>query len=104
LQTFPVVGLGLFTRWFHRTGLIAGLLVGMAVGFVLLYLTPNANTHREHFGGSAYHFGDVSMYSGLIAVIVNLAVAAIVTLIARAAKIPDGADATQPADYYCDRN
>ncbi|HEX6874433.1 MAG TPA: sodium:solute symporter, partial [Nocardioidaceae bacterium] len=28
LQTLPAVGLGLFTRWFHRAGLIAGWAVG----------------------------------------------------------------------------
>jgi solute:Na+ symporter, SSS family len=103
LQTFPTVGLGLFTRWFHRVGLIAGLVVGMAVGFVLLYLTPNANTHREHFGGSAFKLGDISMYSGLIAVAINLAVATIGTLIARAIEIPDAIDSTQPSDYFVDR-
>jgi SSS family solute:Na+ symporter len=35
-------------------------------------------------------------------VLANLLVAVIVTLICRAAKAPDGVDATRPADYYAD--
>ncbi len=31
IQTLPAVGIGLFTRWFHRGGLIAGWVVGMVV-------------------------------------------------------------------------
>ncbi|HEY3803551.1 MAG TPA: sodium:solute symporter family protein [Kofleriaceae bacterium] len=104
LQTFPVVGLGLFTRWFHKSALIGGLVIGMAAGFTMLYLTPNATTHRAHFGGSAFKLGDVSIYAGLLAVALNLAVAAIGTLLARALHVPDGPDATQPDDYFVDRN
>ncbi|MBX6767487.1 MAG: sodium:solute symporter, partial [Actinomadura rubrobrunea] len=37
LQTLPSVGLGLFTRWFHRGGLIAGWAAGMAAGLWMLY-------------------------------------------------------------------
>ncbi len=102
LQTFPIVGIGLFTRWFHKTALIAGLVVGMTAGFIMLYLTPNP--HREHFGGSAFKIGDVSIYAGVIAVALNLAVATIGTFIARALKWPDGTDATSPGDYFVDRN
>src|ERR671935_332469 len=53
LQTLPAVGLGLYTRWFHRGALIAGWAAGMIAGFWMLYLTPNAATHRLHFGGDA---------------------------------------------------
>src|SRR5438128_2685043 len=54
LQTLPAVALGLYTRWFHRGALIAGWAAGMISGFWMLYVTPNAATHRLHFGGSAY--------------------------------------------------
>ena len=39
------------------------------------------------------------MYVGFIAVAANLLVTAIVTFIMRAAKAPDGVDATVPEDY-----
>lgn len=54
LQTLPSVGLGLYTRWFHRVGLIAGWAAGMAAGMLLLYNIANPATKHEHFGGSAF--------------------------------------------------
>src|ERR671921_1404711 len=52
LQTLPSVALGLFTRWFHRGGLIAGWFAGMAAGIVMLYniprLAPDGTVVREH--------------------------------------------------------
>lgn len=108
LQTLPAVGLGLYTRWFHRHGLTAGLVAGLLSGLVLLYNIPNPATGKEHFGGAAYplkDFGlstDVTMYAGLIAVAVNLAVAAAVTLVCRSTGVTEGTDLTQPQDYLSD--
>ena len=45
LQTLPAVALGLYTRWFHRGGLIAGWVAGMGLGLWMLYQIPNAG-HR----------------------------------------------------------
>ncbi|WP_018349479.1 monocarboxylate uptake permease MctP [Longispora albida] len=103
LQTLPAVGLGLFTRWFHRAGLIAGWAAGLAAGLWMLYQIPGANG-RLHFGGSAFPLSQlgldtkVTIYAGLLAVTVNLLVAAIATLLLRG-RVPDGADATEPAHY-----
>ena len=108
LQTLPAVALGLFTRWFHRAGLIAGLVAGMAAGMVMLYTIPNPATGRMHFGGSAFLLSklglpwNVPVYTGFLAITVNLLVVIIVTSIARAAKLPDGKDATVPSDYFAD--
>jgi SSS family solute:Na+ symporter len=108
LQTLPSVALGLFTRWFHRSGLIAGWVFGMTAGVAMLYAIPNPVTKREHFGGSAFALSKLgidtklTIYAGFVAVSVNLIVAVIATLIARAAKVPDGPDATQPSDYFAD--
>jgi SSS family solute:Na+ symporter len=108
LQTLPSVALGLFTRWFHRTGLIAGLSAGMLAGMAMLYSIPNPVTHREHFGGSAFALSKLGLpwsypvYAGFLAVTVNLVVCVIVTLIARSAKVVDGVDATVPSDYFAD--
>ncbi|HVV88765.1 MAG TPA: sodium:solute symporter family protein [Kofleriaceae bacterium] len=108
LQTLPAVGLGLFTRWFHRAGLIAGWTAGMASGLWMLYTIPNPATHHAHFGGSAFPLAklglstDVAVYAGFLALIANLVVSVLATVLARAAGVADGADATAPADYFAD--
>jgi SSS family solute:Na+ symporter len=108
LQTLPSVALGLFTRWFHRTGLIAGWIAGMSAGMAMLYTIPNPATHHEHFGSSAFALSKlglplaVPIYAGFLAVAVNLIVSIVGTLIARAAKVPDGVDATAGSDYFAD--
>ncbi|MBL7256342.1 monocarboxylate uptake permease MctP [Paractinoplanes lichenicola] len=108
LQTAPAVALGLFTRWLHRGGLIAGWVVGMGLSMWMLWQIPNAATGRAHFGGSAFPLSDFgfdtkrTIYVGFVTVILNLLVAVIATLILRAAKTPDGVDGTTLDDYFAD--
>ncbi|MGK5684785.1 monocarboxylate uptake permease MctP [Actinoplanes sp. URMC 104] len=108
LQTAPAVALGLFTRWLHRGGLIAGWVVGMALSMWMLWQIPNAATGKAHFGGSAFPLSDFgfdtkrTIYVGFVTVLVNLLVAVVATLILRAAKTPDGVDGTTADDYYAD--
>ena len=108
LQTAPSVALGLYTRWLHRGGLIAGWVAGMALAMWMLWQIPNAATKHAHFGGSAFplsKFGfdsTKSIYVGFVAVLVNLLVAIVVTLILRATKVTDGGDDTAPEDYMSD--
>jgi SSS family solute:Na+ symporter len=104
------VALGLFTRWFHRGALITGLVAGLATGMVMLYQIPNPANGKAHFGGSGYalsNFGfstTMTIYVGFVAVIVNLLVALIGTVVLRAGDIPDGEDGTQRPDYFADRD
>jgi SSS family solute:Na+ symporter len=108
LQTLPAVALGLYTRWFHRGALIAGWVAGMGLGFWMLYQIPNMATKRAHFGGSAFpleKFGfdtPKTIYVGIVAVLVNLVVAALATLALKAGRVPDGTDGTSPSDYFVD--
>jgi SSS family solute:Na+ symporter len=114
LQTLPAVALGLYTRWFHRGALIAGWVAGMGLGFWMLYQIPNAATKHAHFGGSAFPLSKwfdpttigldarTSMYVGFLAVLANLLVAAVATLLLRAARVPDGLDVTGRGDYFAD--
>ncbi|MFC4587788.1 monocarboxylate uptake permease MctP [Sphaerisporangium corydalis] len=108
LQTLPAVALGLYTRWFHRAGLIAGWTAGMAAGVLMLYNVANPATNHAHFGGSAFSLAKLGLdtkmtiYAGFLALAVNLVVAVAGTLIARAGKLTDGTDATRPADYEAD--
>ncbi|MFB9543951.1 monocarboxylate uptake permease MctP [Micromonospora sagamiensis] len=108
LQTLPAVALGLYTRWFHRGALIAGWAAGMGLGMWMLYQIPNAATGRKHFGGSAFPLAEFgfdtkkTIYVGIVAVLVNLLVAALGTLLLRAAKVAEGTDGTTPDDYFAD--
>jgi SSS family solute:Na+ symporter len=114
LQTLPAVALGLYTRWFHRWGLVAGWLGGMGLGMWMLYQIPNAATKHAHFGGSAFPLknwfdpttiglnANASVYVGFVAVLANLLVAIVVTLICKAVKAPDGIDLTTRDDYFAD--
>jgi SSS family solute:Na+ symporter len=109
LQTLPAVAIGAYTRWMHPWALISGLLAGLAAGLVMLYQIPNPNNGKMHFGGSAYklsQFGFDSqkqIYVGFVAVVVNLLVVAVMTVILRAAKVPELDDVTSPEDYFIDR-
>ncbi|RSM60250.1 sodium:solute symporter [Actinoplanes sp. ATCC 53533] len=108
LQTAPAVAVGLYTRWLHRGGLIAGWAAGMGLGLWMLYQIPNAATKRAHFGGSAFpleKFGfdtPRTIYVGFVAVLLNLLVAVVVTLILRAMRTAEGIDGTEPDDYFAD--
>src|SRR5690349_11854695 len=50
LQTLPAVAIALYTRWLHRWALVAGWVVGLGWGLILLYQIPNPATKRAHFG------------------------------------------------------
>src|SRR3954470_17648144 len=113
LQTLPAVALGLYTRWFHRGGLIAGWIAGMATGLLLVYnipkLNPDGTVARAHFGGSSFalsKFGldtKSAVYAGFLALLVNLVVAVVVTLILRAMRVAEGVDGTAETDYTAER-
>jgi SSS family solute:Na+ symporter len=114
LQTLPSVAISLYTRWLHVWGLVAGWVVGMGWGVYLLYTIPAA-TGKGHFGGSALALGKLSVfgwhpfpastvqiYVGVVALIANLVVALVVTVIARAMRAPVGVDETRGPDYHAD--
>ncbi|SET07313.1 monocarboxylate uptake permease MctP [Geodermatophilus poikilotrophus] len=114
LQTLPSVAIGLYTRWLHRGGLIAGWAAGMAAGLLALYVTqrvgPDGTVVREHFGGSAFALSDlgldttVTVYAGFVALLVNLVVTVLVTAALRAAGVDPGVDGTAGSDYTAERD
>ena len=99
IQTLPAIVLGLFTRWFHGRALVAGWLTGTAAG--------TAMAAAQHFQSSVYalHLGRLVIpgYAALYSLIVNLAVAAAVSMAMDLAGAARGADATRPADYLLER-
>ena len=100
LQTFPAVVISLYTRWFHRIALIIGWAVGMTYGSIEAYRTSGGG--QAHFGAStAPVFGHVT-YIAIVALILNVAVSAVLTVIFRRVGLQDGYDETRPADYTAD--
>lgn len=114
LQTLPAVAIGLYTAWLHRAALVAGLLAGLTTGLVMLYQIPQISGNdgrtvlRQHFGSSAWplsHLGlhtKATVYVGLLALAVNLAVAVVGTALLRVLRVRDGADLTRAEDYVAD--
>jgi SSS family solute:Na+ symporter len=100
LQLAPMLIGGLFTRWFDRYALLAGWLAGMAFGTIAAY--KSASPTVSHWASSSdIEFGH-TVYIGLSAVIINLIIAVVLTVIFRAAKVPQGADETLPHHYTAD--
>jgi SSS family solute:Na+ symporter len=105
LQTLPPIVIGLWTRWAHGWALLAGWAVGLVSGLYMVYDTPNPATGKAHFGGSSYaltHFGvdtKVAVYTGILALLANLAVVVVGTLLLKAVHAPEPADTTRSVDY-----
>jgi len=100
LQLAPMLIGGLFTRWFHRWALLAGWLAGMAFGTIAAYNVSSAAA--SHWAASSdIEFGH-SVYIGLSAVVLNLVIAVVLTVILRAARVPEGTDETSPEQYTAD--
>jgi SSS family solute:Na+ symporter len=91
-QLFPSVVVGIFTKWFHPWGLFAGWAAGMACGSWMAWtLGLKSSIYAiPHVGG---------MYAAVPALLLNLAVAAAVTMILRPLSIAPANDQTDPAAY-----
>ena len=76
LQTFPALVFGLFTRWFRAEGLLLGWATGTLWGSWTAWSNGLKPLATIDLGGVSYGF-----YVGLGALILNVAVAAIATLI-----------------------
>ena len=118
LQTIVAIVAGLYTRWFHRWALLAGWAVGIAYGTVTAYRqqVPNSSTRlvngkavttvdgMRHFGSSLATFPgtDTTVYIAITALLLNILVAVVLTVILRLVRAPAGVDRTAPDDYYAD--
>jgi solute:Na+ symporter, SSS family len=105
LQTLPPLVLGLWRTFAHRWALLAGWAAGLIVGLIMLYDTPNPVTGKEHFGGPQYALSklgihtDITVYTGILALAVNLAIVVVGSLVLRRIGAPAGEDVTRSDDY-----
>jgi SSS family solute:Na+ symporter len=81
LQTFPAVVFGLFTGWFRAPALLLGWAVGFFGGSWLAWSDGLKPLHAITLGGAT-----AQIYVGLLALIINIAVAALATLLIRAVR------------------
>ncbi|ACU70282.1 Na+/solute symporter [Catenulispora acidiphila DSM 44928] len=109
LQTFPAIVVGLFNRWFHRWALVAGLWTGVIYGVVVAwqqkkFAADGKTVTQHHFGSQIAKVPGTHLFSyiAITALVVNLIVAVVLTLVFRALKVADGIDETQSADYTAD--
>ncbi len=118
LQTIVAIVGGLYTRWFHRWALLVGWAVAMVWGTVTAYRQTVPNTKvklvdgkpvtevhgTRHFGSSLanFPFTHSTVYIAISALVINIVVCVVLTLVLRAVKAPLGTDATEPDDYYSD--
>jgi SSS family solute:Na+ symporter len=107
MQTLPPVIIGLYTRFLHRYALLLGWLVGMVAGTWMVISASagaqgliSAFTIKNSSGKALTFMGNnVTFYVGLGALVLNLVVAVVFSLIFNVARIPNGQDATSPGDY-----
>ncbi len=105
LQTLPALVLGLWRTFAHRWALLAGWAAGLVAGMLMVYDTPNPAAGKEHFGGAQYalsNFGfdtEVTLYTGIIALAVNLIVVVVGSFVLRAMGAPAGKDVTRSEDF-----
>jgi solute:Na+ symporter, SSS family len=76
LQTFPALVFGLFTRWFRAEGLLLGWAAGIGWGSWIAWSNGLKPLATIAIGGASHSF-----YVGLGALILNVAVAAVATVV-----------------------
>jgi SSS family solute:Na+ symporter len=94
LQTLPSIVIGLYTRWFHRTALLAGWAVGMTTGTLMAISQSYKSIYPLDVFGTT-----ITAYAGVFAVAANLVVAIALTLALRASGNVDRGDDTVRRDY-----
>jgi len=95
LQTLPAIAFGLWTRWLHKWALLTGWAAGMVVGtWMAIDLEFKSSVYElDLFGWT------INAYEGVIALVLNLIITVVGTLLLSAFHVPRGADETE-AEHY----
>lgn len=94
-QLFPSVVLGAFTRWFNPWALLCGWAGGMAWGtWMAEQLQLKSSVYPIHLFGNTY-----AMYAAVPALLLNLALSVLITLVLRAVRLHSREDKTTAEDY-----
>ena len=92
LQTLPAVMIALYTRWFHRWGLLTGWAIGMVAGTWIAASQDFAPVWEMPVLG-------VTAYTALVALVLNPFVATVLTLVLGGRGRADDEDETRAEDY-----
>jgi solute:Na+ symporter, SSS family len=92
LQTLPAVLIALYTRWFHRWALLAGWLAGMVAGTWIAISQDYTPVWATPVIGA-------TAYTGLVALALNLAVSAVLTVLLGRRGRADERDETRAEEY-----
>ena len=96
IQTLPALVFGLFTRWLDHRALLLGWAVGIVTGtWMAVSLQLKGSTYVIHFGSLA-----VPGYAAVWALILNVIVSVVVSLLIRAIGMSKSVDGTHPDDYF----
>jgi SSS family solute:Na+ symporter len=95
LQIFPAVVCGLFTRWLRASALLAGWAAGMALGSALAWHNGLKPVYSVVFASGAHR----DIYIGLMALVLNLFVAIVMTPFAATFARRASTDATTASDF-----
>ena len=95
IQTLPAVMLGLYTRWLHPRALLLGWLTGIGAGtWMASALSFKSATYVLHIFGTA-----VPCYAAVSALILNLAVSVVLSLVFNLVSRGTRTDETLAEDY-----
>ncbi len=91
-QIFPAVVVGVFSRWLHPWALFAGWLAGMISGtWMVATLGLKSSLYRVPYFGR--------MYAAVPALLLNLGICLLLTLLLKGVRAPGGVDQTDAAAY-----
>ncbi len=94
-QLFPAVVVGVFTRWLNPWALLAGWAAGMASGTGMAWaMGLKSSVYPLHVFGGVY-----PMYAAVPALVLNLVVSVVLTVVFRMAKMDAGTDSTDLSAY-----
>ncbi len=95
LQTLPAIVSGIYTRWFDPKALLLGWAAGLVWGVWAASLSGfHKSAYALHIAGQV-----IPAYIGLYALVINLVVAIVATVLIRALGMANERDATTAADY-----